>query len=217
MNEYVFPSPAVNENLDLFSSPAVLETISLPDAELAFARCFYTAEQAACQLQDLLAGIAWRQEHIQLWGKQHLHPRLTAWHGDAGSHYSYSGLALTPQAWTPSLAAIKRDIEAASGHSYNSVLLNLYRNENDRVGWHSDNETELGREPAIASLSLGATRTFEMRHKRRKDLPVFSLELPSGSLLLMSGTTQACWQHAVEKEKEATGPRINLTFRQILG
>jgi alkylated DNA repair dioxygenase AlkB len=205
----------VNDNLDLFSTPAVLEKISLPDAELAFARCFYSAEQAAHFLQDLSTGIAWRQEHIQLWGKQHLQPRLTAWHGDAGSHYSYSGLDLTPLAWTPALVTIKRDIEAASGHHYNSVLLNLYRNENDSVGWHSDNEAELGRQPAIASLSLGATRTFKMRHKRRKDLPVFTLALPSGSLLLMSGPTQACWQHAVEKEKQTTGPRINLTFRHI--
>lgn len=212
-----FHCTILNENLDLFATPVTLETISLPDAELAFARCFYATDLAAHYFDELLSEIDWRQETIQLWGKPHLQPRLTAWHGDAGSRYRYSGLALTPQPWTPSLEAIKRDIEAAGGQRYNSVLLNLYRNESDSVGWHSDNEAELGRHPAIASLSLGATRRFKMRHKHRKDLPIFSLDLPSGSLLLMSGTTQACWQHAVEKEKLATGPRINLTFRTIHG
>jgi alkylated DNA repair dioxygenase AlkB len=150
-----------------------------------------------------------------LWNKEHLQPRLSAWHGDAGARYSYSGVMLEPHRWTDTLLRIKEDVEHATGQRFNSVLLNLYRNEGDSVGWHSDNETELGSRPVIASLSLGETRRFKLRHKTRKDQKTISLALTDGSLLVMSGTTQKFWRHAIDKEREPKDARINLTFRNI--
>jgi alkylated DNA repair dioxygenase AlkB len=167
-------------------------------------------------MENLLAEIPWRQETIELWGKSHLQPRLSSWHGDSSGHYTYSGIRLQPHPWTPTLCRIRQDVEAACGHAFNSVLLNLYRDEKDSVGWHSDNERELGDTPLIASLSLGETRVFKLRHKTRRTQPPVSIELTDGSLLLMAGHTQRYWRHAVEKERGAKGPRINLTFRTIL-
>lgn len=207
----------MNATLDLFAAPGSLEPIPLPDAEVSFARAFYPPDVAAQYMDMLFNETDWRREKIQIWGKEHWQPRLTAWHGDAGSNYSYSGLALAPQPWTPTLLTLKKDVEALSGHRFNSVLLNLYRDENDSVGWHSDNEAELGVNPVIASLSFGQTRTFKMKHKSRPELKTMALQLSNGSLLLMAGTTQKFWQHAVDKEKQRMEPRINLTFRHIAG
>jgi alkylated DNA repair dioxygenase AlkB len=205
----------MGSNLDLFVTGPALETLDLPDGALRFASGFYDQEQADSHLQALLTQIDWRQEYLRIAGKAVAQPRLTAWYGDPGSTYSYSGLQLAPQAWTPLLEQLKADVEAASSRRYNSVLLNLYRDENDSVGWHSDNEPELGPEPAIASLSFGATRSFKLRHKKRKELHTIALPLSHGSLLLMEGATQRHWLHAVEKQKQPTGPRVNLTFRWI--
>jgi len=207
----------VNATLDLFAAPGSLEPIPLPDAEVSFARAFYPPDVAAQYMDRLFNETDWRREKIQIWGKEHWQPRLTAWHGDAGSSYSYSGLALEPHPWTPTLLALKKDVEAISGHRFNSVLLNLYRDENDSVGWHSDNEAELGVNPVIASLSFGQTRTFKMKHKSRPELKTMALQLTNGSVLLMAGTTQKFWQHAVDKERRHMEPRINLTFRHIAG
>ncbi|GGC70822.1 alpha-ketoglutarate-dependent dioxygenase AlkB family protein [Undibacterium terreum] len=207
----------MNETLDLFAASGSLESIPLPDAEIGFARGFYTGEQAAQYMEQLLNETAWRKEKIQVWGKEHWQPRLTAWYGDAGSNYSYSGLTLERHPWTPALLEIKHDVEAISGHHFNSVLLNLYRDENDSVGWHADNEAELGRNPVIASVSLGQTRTFKLRHRNKPELKTTSIQLNSGSLLLMAGSTQRFWQHAVDKERQPMEPRINLTFRHIAG
>ncbi|HYD94826.1 MAG TPA: alpha-ketoglutarate-dependent dioxygenase AlkB [Noviherbaspirillum sp.] len=201
---------------DLFDDGGAAR-IALPDADLRCLRGFYRQPDTALFLQALLRETAWRQETITLWGKAHLQPRLSAWHGDAGRGYSYSGVVLTPQPWTPPLLRIKADIEQATGWHFNSVLLNLYRDERDSVGWHSDAEPELGSCPAIASLSLGETRSFRLRHKTRRDLkPVVAIDLDDGCLLLMAGPTQRCWQHSVPKESGTRGPRINLTFRTIL-
>lgn len=207
----------VNQTLDLFAASGSLEAIPLPDADVSFAQAFYPADVAAHYLDILLKDTDWRREKIQVWGKEHWQPRLTAWHGDVGSNYSYSGLTLERKPWTPTLLKIKNDIEALSGHRFNSVLLNLYRDENDSVGWHSDNEAELGPNPVIASLSLGQTRTFKMKHRNRPELKTTALQLTHGSLLLMAGTTQRFWQHAVDKERQHMEPRINLTFRHISG
>ncbi|MES2071772.1 MAG: alpha-ketoglutarate-dependent dioxygenase AlkB [Pseudomonadota bacterium] len=207
----------MDQTLDLFAACGSLEAIPLPDADVSFARAFYPADVAARYLDILLKDTDWRREKIRVWGKEHWQPRLTAWHGDVGSNYSYSGLTLERKPWTPTLLEIKHDIEALSGHRFNSVLLNLYRDENDSVGWHSDNEAELGPNPVIASLSLGQTRTFKMKHRNRPELKTTSIELTHGSLLLMAGTTQRFWQHAVDKERLHMDPRINLTFRYIAG
>lgn len=188
----------------------------MDDAEVSFMHAFYRPPLTEELLDCLRNEIQWRQETIRLWGKSFLQPRLSAWYGDIGSRYAYSGVVLHPNPWTGTLLRIKADIEEATGHSFNSVLLNLYRDGNDSVGWHSDAEPELGAMPVIASLSLGETRTFRFRHKLRKDQKPVSIALTDGSLLLMAGATQRFWQHAITKEREPRGPRINLTFRTIL-
>lgn len=205
----------MNDSLSLFSGSSTPETIPMQDAQVRFMQAFYRQPLSGELMERLLSEICWRQETIILWGKEHLQPRLSAWYGDAGSRYTYSGVMLDPHPWSDTLLRIRRDIENATGHHFNSVLLNLYRNEHDSVGWHSDAEPELGNAPAIASLSLGETRMFRLRHRKRKDMQQVSIALTDGSLLLMEGTTQRFWQHAVMKEKDARQPRINLTFRTI--
>lgn len=199
----------------LFDTAGTWEAIPAVDADLRVMSGFYRKPEADAFMQCLLAETPWQQEIITLWGKRHLQPRLSAWYGDPGSSYSYSGVVLEPHPWTPALLRMKSDVEIATGCHFNSVLLNLYRDENDSVGWHSDAEPELGKCPAIASLSFGETRTFRLRHRSRKDLKPLLLELADGSLLVMAGQTQHFWQHAVLKERHPRGPRINLTFRTI--
>jgi len=186
------------------------------DADVCFAAAFYGPTQTSQYMDALLREIAWRQETIVLWGKVHLQPRLSAWYGDAGCVYSYSGRTFEPHPWSDTLLRIKEDIEQATAHRFNSVLLNLYRDEHDSMGWHSDDESELGPEPVIASLSLGATRTFRLRHRTKKTVKPIALALSGGSLLVMAGTTQRFWRHAVDKERAPVGARINLTFRTIM-
>src|SRR5690606_11742076 len=172
---------------------AALQAIALPDADVQFMQGFYSPQQAAHYFQQLLTETAWQHEKLKLWGKWIDQPRLTAWYGDADRAYSYSGLRLQPLPWTPLLARIRQEVEACTGDTYNAVLLNLYRNEQDSVAWHSDDEAELGPQPAIASLSLGATRTFRLRHKK---LGLgHSIMLDDGCLLRMAGLTQRCWKH----------------------
>jgi alkylated DNA repair dioxygenase AlkB len=139
-------------------------------------------------------------------------PRLTAWHGEAG--YVYSGIAMQPAAWTPALLEIKRCAEHHAGQGFNSVLLNLYRDGRDSVSWHADNEPGLGRDPVIASLSLGATRRFQLKH-RRNGLRV-AIDLEHGSCLVMAGATQHHWLHQLPKTARPVGPRVNLTFRRMM-
>lgn len=201
--------------MSLFAQPG-LEHLPLPDAELHLAHRFYSARDSGVLMRVLQQEIGWRQERILVWNQPRLQPRLSAWYGDPGRAYRYSGRRFEPQPWTDTLLRIRTDVEIASGHRYNSVLLNLYRDENDSVGWHSDDEPELGPAPVIASVSLGATRSFRLRHRQRKDLAPVSIALEDGSLLLMKGATQRCWRHAVPKETGPCGPRINLTFRLIL-
>ncbi len=168
-------------------------------------------------LQELIDDTAWRQEEVTIYGKKHRQPRLSAWYGDKDTVYSYSGITLAPRPWTPTLLYLKSCIESFADHSFNSVLLNYYRDQHDSMGMHSDDESELGRQPVIASLSLGEERTFLLRHKYRKDLNSIKLPLPSGSLLLMKGNTQSYWRHGIVKENYPCGPRVNLTFRTIPG
>lgn len=162
----------------------------------------------------LRAEIDWRQEEVVIFGRPRLVPRLVAWHGEPGARYTYSGTPHKPLPWTPVLEQVRRRVQELSGRHFNAVLLNLYRDGRDGMGWHSDDEAELGPEPAIASVSLGATRRFCLRHRRRKEMRA-ELSLPHGSLLLMSGATQRHWVHAVPKTAVRTGERINLTFRRV--
>jgi alkylated DNA repair dioxygenase AlkB len=197
--------------LDLFDSSATLTAIPVEDGELSFLAQLSLPLSNDEVLRRLIDETAWQAETVVVFGKRYLQPRLTAWHGEAG--YTYSGLRLAPLPFTPLLETIRQAVEQASGRRFNSVLLNYYRNERDSMGMHSDDEAELGPEPAIASLSFGATRSFVLRHKRNKER--LSIALTDGSLLLMSGKLQHNWLHGINKTTRPLGPRLNLTFRFI--
>lgn len=188
--------------------------IALTGAELRIAPAFLQAEEADALLAALGAEIHWEQHRIRLYGREHASPRLSCWIGDPDAAYTYSRTRFEPRPWTPALAALRPRIEHACGARFNSVLANLYRDGADGMGWHADDEPELGPEPVIASLSLGAVRGFAFRDlaQRRQRL---KLDLPHGSLLLMAGRTQALYQHAIPKSARALPPRLNLTFRWI--
>ena len=158
--------------------------------------------------------LAWRQDNIFVYGREVAIPRLQAWYGDSHQAYTYSGLTLQALPWTQNLYEIKQAVERYSGCQFNSCLANLYRDGNDSVSWHSDDEPELGINPVIASVSLGAKRDFQLKHKVQNEK--LTVPLNSGSLLLMAGETQHYWQHCIAKTKRVKSPRINLTFRQIV-
>jgi len=187
----------------------------LPRAELLFDPVFLPAAEATALLAQLTAEVAWEQRAIRLFGQEIPQPRLTAWYGDPDARYTYSGLAWEPRPWTAALRALRQRVEAATGARFNSVLLNQYRDGRDSMGWHADDESELGPAPAIASLSLGATRRFRLRARPGPRPAPLSLDLPGGSLLLMRGPTQQHWQHALPKTSRPVGPRLNLTFRWV--
>lgn len=189
-------------------------TLELPDADVRLWPAAFARDRADALFADLRATIAWAQEDILIFGVRRRVPRLVAWHGDPGASYVYSGTHHEPQAWTTPLLEIRHVVETLTGWRYNSVLLNLYRNGDDGMGWHADDEPALGRDPAIASVSLGATRRFRLRHRRRRDAAL-ALDLEHGSLLLMAGQTQHHYVHAVPKTARNVGERINLTFRCV--
>jgi alkylated DNA repair dioxygenase AlkB len=164
-------------------------------------------------LDALLGQIAWRQEEATIMGRRVAIPRLTAWHGEAG--YVYSGIRMAPAPWSRALLELRQRAEHLAGQPFNSVLLNLYRDGRDSVSWHADNEPGLGRNPVIASLSLGATRRFQLKHRRRDER--VAIDLSHGSCLVMAGATQHHWLHQLPKTARPVGPRINLTFRRMLG
>ncbi|MCB1843180.1 MAG: alpha-ketoglutarate-dependent dioxygenase AlkB [Halioglobus sp.] len=190
------------------------EIIDLPDGELAF-YCDAGLRDTDQLLTRLIDTVHWRQEHITLFGKTHPQPRLIAWHGDEHAHYSYSGLQHSPLPWTRELAALREALQRLCDASFNSVLLNLYRDGADSMGLHADDEPELGPQPVIASLSLGATRRMYFQHKTKRHLPTQQLDLPDGSLLIMRGTTQQHWKHGIRKARGCRQARINLTFRLV--
>lgn len=175
---------------------------------------FLENPQADTYLHTLLGEIRWQKETITMYGNAIEVPRLVAWYGDTGSDYRYSNINHSPESWTPVLRELKEKVERLLNADFNSVLLNLYRDGNDSVAWHSDDESELGKNPVIASLSLGAERDFQLRKKSNpSDKRV--VRLPHGSLLLMSGPSQRDWVHQLPKRRNVNQPRINLTFRKI--
>ncbi len=191
--------------------------IPLVDGECYLVERFLDNAQADRFFHLIGQGARWRQPRLKLFGKSVRSPRLAAWYGDPQAIYAYSGVVNEPLPWFDALAQLRRRVEAHTGSRFNSVLLNLYRNGDDAMGWHSDDEAELDRTAVIASLSLGATRRFVMRHKRRKDLDSVQIPLRHGSLLVMAGETQRHWRHAVPRTKRPVGARINLTFRRVGG
>lgn len=188
--------------------------IDIPGAELHLLAHWLGEAEADALLGALREQVAWETHRIKLFGKEHDSPRLSCWIGDPGASYVYSRARFEPRPWPEALAALRRRIDAASGVAMNSVLANLYRSGQDAMGWHSDDEAELGARPMIASLSLGGTRRFRFRH-RSDHSKTFALELAHGSLLLMSGDTQANWQHSLPRTARPVAPRLNLTFRRI--
>ena len=209
------------ENTDLFGN--IISTISSPKAksgltviengEYLFYPDFFTKLESETYLQKLKTDIEWKQESMNMYGKQVAFPRLTAWYGDNDRPYSFSGITLAPKNWTKELLEIKEKIEAISKVVFNSFLLNRYRNVNDSISWHTDAEKELGRNPIIASVNFGATRKFQLRHIKTKEK--LDIELTNGSLLIMQGELQHYWQHQVPKTSQKVNERINLTFRVI--
>lgn len=175
---------------------------------------FLLKEEADHLYKRLLLDLDWQQYPIQMFGKTMLQPRLIAWYGDQGTEYTYSQTNLVAEGWNQNLKNIQEKLAHQLQLNFNSVLANLYRDGQDSMGWHSDNEKELGAKPTIASISLGTPRTLQFR---RKDNPKVktSILLESGSLLLMQGNTQEEWQHQIAKTKKVKTPRINLTFRII--
>jgi alkylated DNA repair dioxygenase AlkB len=201
---------------ELLAPDTTFERVAMPDAEVFYLTRLALAQPDTEVLERLIAEIPWRSEEVVMWWRRMPQPRLTAWYGDAGASYAYSGIELHPLPWTPILLNLKTRIEELVGVTFNSVLLNYYRDHQDSVGFHSDDEPELGERPVIASLSLGEERIFVLKHKTLKYVEPVRLRLASGSLLLMKGDTQRCWRHGVPKDSRPCGPRINLTFRQII-
>ena len=189
------------------------QVIDLLDAEITYWPAFIKTELAWALFEELVEQTDWRQERITLYAKTHNVPRLSSWIADKGADYGYSNMTMQAEPWSKTLLKIKQEVEQTTGHTYNSVLLNYYRDGQDSNGWHSDDEPELGVNPVIASLSLGQSRDFHLRHKSEKHLK-HQMALEHGSLLLMQGATQHRWQHHVPKRANV-GARINLTFRTI--
>ena len=193
---------------------SVAERLPLPDAEVYFYRVFLTPAQSDVFLEDLLSYTPWKQERMKWYGKMVDLPRLSAWYGDPGKVYRYSGITAEPKPWNKTLSSIKSEIERVSHVRFNSALLNLYRDGHDKVSWHSDDEPELGHDPVIGSVSFGEARVFRFKHRRNSSLRA-EVQLSHGSYLLMRGGTQANWLHEIPRTTRPLKPRINLTFRTI--
>ena len=186
-----------------------------PDLDVSVHRAAIAAADADALFTALLAEVPWEQHDIVMFGRKSPVPRLEAWIGDPGLHYTYSGITQHPKPWTPAVQRVRDIAATVAGGSFNSVLVNRYRSGADGVAWHADDEPELGPEPLIASVSFGATRTFQFR---RRDDPKErrSLELHHGDIIVMRGPTQRAWLHQIPKTASVVGERLNLTFRTIV-
>jgi alkylated DNA repair dioxygenase AlkB len=202
---------------DLFGSgPEQGISFSDEDLDITYWPGYLSESEADNFLSTLLNETDWMQPELWMYGRLVKTPRMTAWYGDENATYKYSGIVNKPLAWTSTLLQIKNLVESTTQQQYNSVLLNLYRDGADYLSWHSDNETELGTEPTIASLSLGASRTFSLRARMpTSQKKKYDFQLVHGSLLCMRGRTQSFWEHTIKKEMKVITPRVNLTFRKV--
>ena len=189
------------------------QTFALGDSEIQYVANAFTAREADRLFQSLLDAIPWRTATLTIAGQKRPLPRLQCWMADQGRSYSYSGLKLSPHPWNPDVLRIKARLEQLCEHSFNSVLLNYYRGGSDSVSWHADDETELGPNPIVASVSLGAQRTLEFKPKFNLMTPKKQIVLGSGSILIMGKTIQNNWLHQIPKISGTIDPRISLTFR----
>lgn len=195
-------------------SGSALVPLDWPDGEFAYAAQAWSMQEADALFEVLRGQLAWTQHRIRMFGRDIVAPRVSAWHGDAQARYRYSGATYEPLPWTAPLSQARERVQQLAGRCFNAVLANRYRDGADAMGWHADDEPELGSEPAIASASFGAERRFVLRHRgsgRREEIA-----LAHGSLLLMAGRSQRCWQHALPRTRRVVGERINLTFRNIV-
>ena len=207
--------------IDLFGNSALSKSgdnsenglTVIENGEYIFQPDFFSKVVSNEFFKKLRENVLWKQESMNMYGRQINFPRLTAWYGDNDKPYSFSGITLQPHPWTEEILEIKRKIEPVAKTEFNSVLLNLYRDGSDSISWHTDAEKELGRNPIIASVNFGASRRFQLRHMKTKKK--VEIELTHGSLLIMKGELQHYWQHQVPKTKKPVGERINLTFRVI--
>jgi len=207
--------------IDIFGNPIPQKSGSnakegltvIENGEYIFYPNFFSKAESDSFLKNLRSNIVWKQESMNMYGKKIDFPRLTAWYGNNDKPYSFSGITLQPLPWSSEILSIKSKIEPVAKTAFNSVLLNLYRDGNDSISWHTDAERELGTNPVIASVNFGATRKFQLRHIKTKEK--LEIELTHGSLLIMQGELQHFWQHQVPKTSKVVGERINLTFRVI--
>lgn len=186
-----------------------------PDADFCYISDFLPVKTADRLMERLWTGLQWSQQNITLFGRSIPQPRLTSWYGDPDANYSYSGLQLNPLPWHPGLLELRCLLQERLSRDFNSVLANAYRDGRDSMGWHADDEKELGPKPFIASLSMGASRRFLLREKRGSGSAQICLQLAHGGLLVMQNNSQLRYRHALPKTAKPAGPRINLTFRQI--
>lgn len=189
--------------------------IELPDAEVSLFPGWLAAQQADALFAELIEKVDWDVHRIRIFGREVDSPRLSSWIGDADARYRYSGATFVPRPWIDVLAGLRGRLSDECGVAFNSVLANRYRDGRDAMGWHSDNERELGPAPVIASLSLGAPRRFVLRHRTDRTQRAECV-LGHGDLLLMAGATQDHYHHALPRTARPVGERINLTFRRIL-
>lgn len=199
--------------MNLFGEEKI--TLNLSDGIFEYYPNFLPKELADTFFEKLLAETNWQQDNITIFGKTLPQPRLTALFGNNGKSYSYSNIVMQPNAFNPTIVYIKNEIESVCSENFTTVLANLYRNEKDSNGWHADNERELGNDPIIASISLGETRLFQIKHNTKKEEKI-NLNLEHGSLLLMKKGSQLHYKHQLPKSTSAKKTRINLTFRTIL-
>lgn len=181
----------------------------LPDTELILIDNFFSKEESDHYYELLLHQTKWREYEMEIFDKTVKAPRMIAWYEDKEM------VNQNVPDWTPELLKIRKRVENETALNFNSALLNLYRNGNDSVAWHSDQEGNSGPNPIIASVTFGETRMFKLRHKFRKDITPIEIPLHHGSFLLMAGTTNSFWQHQIPKTSRDVLPRINLTFRRV--
>ncbi len=203
--------PARGIHLVLGEGPLEIE-----DGDFEFWPGFLEDSEASSYFAELRNKIDWHLPSVFMFGRWIDSPRHSAWYGDSGAVYCYSGTVNQPSPWLPELNNLRERLNQFCASEFNSVLVNHYRSGKDSMGWHSDDEKELGPDPVIASLSLGGPRRFLLQHRRRKDLPIHEISLENGSLLVMRAGSQQAWRHSVPKTRRAVAPRINLTYRHVI-